>query len=135
MQTNKLPLCSLSISLTPFTLAWQLDRASRDGEESEVQDLLLKGADPNSDWRPLHWACFNNHACCARLLIQGGASLNFTDTLGQVALHYACMSNSMDCVTLLLSHKSPIGEPRFLPCLVTAVTCDTVYKSIANHSQ
>ena len=97
--------------LQSFTLGWQLDEASRKGEESEVQDLLQRGADPNSAWRPLHWARFNNHSSCASLLIQGGASLNFTDSLGQTALHYACMSNSIDSVTLLLSHNSPIGEP------------------------
>ena len=90
----------------------QLNNASWDGRDTEVIDLLRKGADPNY-YYPLHWACHRNHPHTAVTLIQWGADVRRRDddVYGWTPLHYACDNNCMACVKVCLEHHSPTGEP------------------------
>ena len=98
--------------------AEQLWVASRDGLHDQVEDLLKKGGDPNSEYykrkhngsTPLHEACSNNHPQTAKLLLQQGAYLKSLNSDNDIPLKVAVIKNSMECVKLLMDHCSPTGE-------------------------
>ncbi len=92
--------------------------ASRDGLHDQVEDLLKKGGNPNSEyykrkhngWTPLHEACSNNHPQTAKLLLQKGAYLRSLNSDNDIPLKVAVVKNSMECVKILMDHCSPTGE-------------------------
>ena len=100
-------------------LAAQLWGASQWGRDSEVLDLLARGAPTDSDYytrvrsggTPLIAACYNNRPLTAEHLLKWGAKVEARDERNYTALHYACALNAPDCVRLLLAHNSPTGEP------------------------
>ena len=95
-----------------FSLARQLNTASWNGQETEVSDLLRRGADPDHYYYyTLHEACRSNHPRTALTLVQWGADVRRRRGGGWTPLHYACVNNSIACVKVLLEHHSPTSEP------------------------
>ena len=92
--------------------------ASRDGLHDQVEDLLKKGGNPNSEYykrthngsTPLHQACCNNHPQTAKLLLQNGAYLKSLNSDNDIPLKVAVIKKSMECVKLLMDHCSSTGE-------------------------
>ena len=96
----------------------------------DIAELLLDHRDgtyinavPYSGLTPLMWACNNDYASVAKLLLDRGCNINDIDNLGNTALHYACYTGSMDCVKELLAHgadtyikdkygKTPLDDAR-----------------------
>ncbi len=107
-------------------LAEQLLVASRNGLHDQVEDLLMKGGDPNSEYykrkhigsTPLHEACSNNHPQTAKLLLQKGAYLRSFNSDNDTPLKGAVVRNNMECVKLLMDHCSPTGELELYACML-----------------
>ncbi len=110
-----------ALILSPHSdyLAEQLYKASWNGCNREVLELLQRGAPPNSDyytrehngWTPLHRACANNNLRIAELLIKFGAIVAATSNSGRTTLHSACLYNCKATAELLLEQHCPTGEP------------------------
>ncbi len=113
-------MAALILSPHSDDLAKQLYRASGDGRDQEVLELLQRGVPPNNSdyytrehrgYTPLHMACYYNHLRSAELLIKFGAILAATNNAGWTPLHWACFNNSEATAQLLLEHHCPTGEP------------------------
>ncbi len=110
-----------ALILSPHSdyLAEQLYKASWNGCNREVLELLQRGAPPNSDYyttvhgglTPLHKACVDNYLRSAELLIKFGAIVAATDDYGQTPLYLACLYNCKATAELLLEQHCPTGEP------------------------
>ncbi len=96
----------------------KLYRASEQGCESEVKDLLKKGVDPNNDyynqvhsgWTPLHAACAKNRCSTVELLAKWGANTEAKDRDGDTPILCANRMNCTSCVEMLCSCSSISGS-------------------------
>lgn len=75
--------------------------------------LLDNGANPDGnekapDVKPLILAAHRGLTDFIEVLLQKGASIHVTDTIGMSALHWASHENQLDTVRLLLSHGADI---------------------------
>ena len=85
-----------------------------DAGASECIRLLLSHKDIILDHQnfcnetPLHMACHNKRGSAAsvRLLLEHGANLNVSDTMGRTPLHNACRIRNTECVRILLNHEA-----------------------------
>lgn len=91
--------------------------ASRLGQDDILKKLIESNADINcrdiAGYTPLHYACRNNKASTARILVDmGGANIQIRHTeTGHVPLHEAASNGHVDVVTVLLSLNAP-ANPR-----------------------
>lgn len=89
---------------------------------SSTPDLLLihelvakKGADPNKthedkgDANALHFACAVDNAKILKILIDGGADVNFKNKFGTTALLTAVGNESVECVRLLIENGADVN--------------------------
>uniref|UniRef100_A0A8D8VD29 Ankyrin repeat domain-containing protein 11 n=1 Tax=Cacopsylla melanoneura TaxID=428564 RepID=A0A8D8VD29_9HEMI len=80
--------------------------AAKQGSESEVQELLSKGVDPNcpdaAGWTPLHEACIRGRYDIAKTLILAGADANAKGYQGFTPLHDAAANGHAELINLLL---------------------------------
>ena len=91
--------------------------ASRLGQDDILKKLIESNANINcrdtAGYTPLHYACQNNKASTARILVDmGGANIQIRHTeTGHVPLHEAASNGHIDVVTVLLSLNAP-ANPR-----------------------
>jgi len=73
----------------------QLDRASQDGNVTEIKRLVADGADVNAnvgdDAMPLKGAVMNGHVDAVRALIELGANVNQGDSRSNTPLYWAAV--------------------------------------------
>ncbi|GFR97895.1 BRCA1-associated RING domain protein 1 [Elysia marginata] len=78
----------------------------------KVQELLLKGANPNvkdnAGWTPLHEAVNHGNVKIAEILLDHGASVNAPGLENDTPLHDAVSNYSLDCVKLLVSRGANV---------------------------
>jgi ankyrin repeat protein len=90
-----------------------LHYAAAEGNLVVVEFLLQNGANPNAadtkGWVPIHYSANNNHAGCARLLMNRGAIVSIRDNNGMTAADIAEGSGTKSVKTLLASVG---GTPR-----------------------
>ena len=108
-------LCCVQLLLLCFTVAcgpspWDepvLHEAAKNGNLSEVRELLDAGIDVNSingeGATPLHWAAFKGHIDVARLLLKRGAKVNALTKKGSTPLRLATTHKQDDMIRLLKS--------------------------------
>jgi len=92
----------------------RLMHAADEGKLKEVEDLLLRGADPNkpSDnfqepYTPLMFASYQGHVEVVQRLIKGGASVDREEEGdGWTALLFAAKQGNRDVVSLLLNSNA-----------------------------
>lgn len=53
---------------------------------------------------PVHWAAFNGHPECLRILILAGANLKARDCVGLTPLHRAARGGRVECLKILLEN-------------------------------
>ncbi|CCW69746.1 unnamed protein product [Phytomonas sp. Hart1] len=58
----------------------------------------------SQDATPLMWAAFRGHLTIVRFLVDKGAAVNVSNSLGHTALHWAIIAGKMDIVRFLLDH-------------------------------
>ncbi len=84
-----------------------IHQATLDGRIEEVERMVIKGADINSqdDYgrTPLHIAAAENHNIDMRVLIDLGADVNLQDQQGRTPMMYAAASGKKDACILLVS--------------------------------
>ncbi|XP_026288164.1 tyrosine-protein kinase Shark [Frankliniella occidentalis] len=89
--------------------------ASRLGQDDILKKLIESNANINcrdtAGYTPLHYACRNNKASTARILVDmGGANIQIRHTeTGHVPLHEAASNGHVDVVTVLLSLNAPVN--------------------------
>jgi ankyrin repeat protein len=91
-----------------------LHRAAIRGDHEAVKDLLARGADTDVAQRqyqgtPLQYAAARGHGQAARLLIEAGANINATDSLGRTPLMWAAMKGQQELVKLLVECGADMG--------------------------
>ncbi|KAE8751214.1 hypothetical protein FOCC_FOCC002042 [Frankliniella occidentalis] len=90
--------------------------ASRLGQDDILKKLIESNANINcrdtAGYTPLHYACRNNKASTARILVDmGGANIQIRHTeTGHVPLHEAASNGHVDVVTVLLSLNAPLAS-------------------------
>ncbi|XP_076818597.1 uncharacterized protein LOC143464605 isoform X2 [Clavelina lepadiformis] len=98
-------------------LSKQLLIASRQGNDSVVQNLLAEGATFTSDWlgtSALHLACMNGHVSTVQLLTRAGISWDGRTKADKTPLHYAAQHGHSDVVTILLNLGANINATDML---------------------
>lgn len=98
---------------TPEQRDKKLRKAAKRGDAAEITRLLDAGADINSAggfWgnTALGWAADQGHIHCVRLLLERGAKIDATNSLGWSPLVNAIMSNQGETVDLLLEKGASI---------------------------
>ncbi len=90
-----------------------IHQATLDGRIEEVERMVIKGADVNSqdDYgrTPLHIAAAENHNIDMRVLIDLGADVNMQDQQGRTPMMYAAASGKEDACILLVSLQADWG--------------------------
>ena len=90
-----------------------LIQASKDGDVSQVGDLLDNGANVNAvdneKKTPLHWASLKGHEAVAALLVKNGADVNAVDNNKNTPLHYASVKGSDAVATLLVDNGADVN--------------------------
>ncbi len=88
----------------------ELQQASREGDIETVRRCLENGVDQNEhpgmprEASPLMRAASKGHLDIARLLLEKGANINFSDGDSFTALTLACENKHWDVVKLLAEH-------------------------------
>lgn len=98
---------------TPEQRDKKLRKAAKRGDAAEITRLLDAGADINGAggfWgnTALGWAADQGHIHCVRLLLDRGAKIDATNSLGWSPLVNAIVSNHGDIVDLLLQKGTSI---------------------------
>lgn len=96
--------------------AWELWRATRDGNEARLRELLVGTAMSEIDWTnidrfqntPLHIASRNGRLSCVGLLLDAGAEVNCRNRRGSTALNLAALGNHPSVVSALLAAGAQI---------------------------
>jgi len=75
------------------------------GCHAELSQLLALGTArwPSGGFSPLHAACSNGHAACARVLIAAGAPVEVRDSRGETAFMTAARTGAPECARVLLA--------------------------------
>ncbi|EDO35983.1 predicted protein, partial [Nematostella vectensis] len=88
--------------------------AACSGSYESLKRLLLLGMDPNKtsnqDVTPLMLAATRDCTDFAELLIEGGASVQMTDSSQRGAIHYAASCGKTRTVELLLDHGASVND-------------------------
>ena len=85
-----------------------LMNAVMNGDASEVEELILKGDDPNGYpvlldfYRPIAAASYHGYAECVDVLIRHGADIDVRDYDGMTPLMLACRRGHLKCAELLM---------------------------------
>lgn len=92
----------------------QLIIAANDGDLKSLESLLVNGADMNDvddefGRTALHFAAFNGHLDCIKLLIEKGCAIDAKDKDGSTPLQRAASNNCFDCVQLLVESGAEIN--------------------------
>ena len=91
----------------------KLHEAAEQGDLSQVQLLLAKGADVNAAdtglFTPLHGAVTYGYEDVVRVLIEHGADVNARDTGGYTPLHVAAVRGYTKIAEILIQHGAEIG--------------------------
>ena len=112
-EETPVPVRVLSSGRTP------LHDAAFDGDVSEVEALLAKGADVNAKdygWTPLHEAARYGHVAVVKVLLSKGAEVNAKNQVGWTPLHMAAQMGHVAVVKELLTKgadvnaKNQVGE-------------------------
>ena len=82
-----------------------LHNFARRGCHAELSQLLALGTArwPSGGFSPLHAACSNGHAACARVLIAAGAPVEVRDSRGETAFMTAARTGAPECARVLLA--------------------------------
>ena len=90
-----------------------LHDAAREGDISQLQLLILKGADVNAkdktNFTPLFYAAVGGKKQASEILIGAGADVNMTDQYGNTPLHYAALGGHYDTCELLVAKGADVG--------------------------
>nr|CAB3248017.1 GA-binding protein subunit beta-1-like [Phallusia mammillata] len=98
-------------------LGKQLLVAAEDGNDKEIQSLLLQGASFTANWlgmSPLHYACMNGHLESARLLTRAGVSWDGRTKVDKTPMHFAAQFGHHDVVAMLISFGADINAKDML---------------------
>ena len=91
----------------------QLIKAVKDGESSQVVDLLMAGASANATesngWTALIWASFYDYVDIVQLLLDRGAEVDLHDDAGKTALIWAAANGRQDVVRILLKSGAHVN--------------------------
>lgn len=93
--------------------------AAGHGQRSAVEYLLARGAFLNPDVNqsssaPLHEACRHNDVAMARVLLEAGADVDFTNCYNTTPLMYSIKYGSTALVSLLLAYKPDLNKISFI---------------------
>ena len=90
-----------------------LHRAAENGDISDVETVLKRGADVNAPtgygFTPLHLAALGNRPDAAKALIEKGANLEAKNAKGNTALHCAAEVGSDSVVMILVSAGADVN--------------------------
>ena len=100
----------------PVRVLWggftPLHEAAKDGDASEVKELLAKGAEVNAKNKygktPLHYAALNGHLDVVKELLAKGAEVDAKPDAGYTPLHEAARKGHLDVVKELLSKGAEV---------------------------
>jgi uncharacterized protein len=107
------PLLVSTFSDDGFT---PLGLAAYFGHEDITRYLLLKEADPNVSSNngfnvyPLHSAVASNHTMIAKMLLEGGASVNIAQSSGITPLHSAAQNGNIELLIVLLEAGAQVSS-------------------------
>ena len=107
-----------------------LHNAVARNDRDQVRKLLDHGTDSDAlaqigvyGRTPLHWAAMNGQFVIAELLLERGATVDYTDVLGRTPLHWAARHNHARVVQLLIAlgaDASLEDKQRYTPICVAA---------------
>jgi len=104
VQETPVPVRVLSDGFTP------LHEAAKDGDVSEVKELLSKGAEVNAKttggFTPLHYAAWKGHLDVVKELLAKGAEVDAKSNGGYTPLHYA--ASDVEVVKMLLAKGAEV---------------------------
>jgi len=99
------------------SLSKKLLKASSEGDEIEVRNLLTKGASFINDsvgTSALHLASKNGHVNTAACLIRAGLSVNCQNKVGKTPLHFAVSNCHLKMAEILLNNGADINAKDML---------------------
>lgn len=108
--------------------------AASHGNTDQVRELLARSENINidfknrdwNDWTPLHVASSVGYLSCVQLLLEKGADINCTSTLGSTPLLLASSNNRPAVVSALIAAGAQIdrADNHSWTPLIVAVECD-----------
>ena len=109
----------------PVRVLWSgdtpLHKAAKDGDVSEVKELLAKGAEVNAKGKdgetPLHWAALLGHLDVVKELLAKGAEVNAKNKYGYMPLDLAPQALGHQVIKLAQSAKK-LNESKEAPKIV-----------------
>lgn len=117
---QSLPLLPENNPPSPTQSAYPLHLLARNGSASEIEALLMAGADVNQEdllsTRPLHVAALSGNNNAVKLFIQYGADVNDNSYYGITALHLALKYQNYETAKILLNegHADPmVGKMQY----------------------
>ena len=103
----------LSAQAGTKTAVTPLHRAAAAGNVDGVKDLILKGADVNSNdefgQTPLHLSARHGHGGISEVLITSGANINARDRYGNTPLHYAAEYDRTNVAEVLINKGANVN--------------------------
>lgn len=81
---------------------------------------------------PLILACWQNNYAIVQFLLEKGANVNHTNSVGGTALHTAIVNNSNNCISLLIEHNADINHTNLYGDSPLMVACENNYSKIAD---
>ncbi|GAB0096918.1 GA-binding protein subunit beta-1 [Sergentomyia squamirostris] len=97
---------------TVMDLGKMLLISAREGNTSQVRELMTKGAPFSTDWlgtSPLHLAAMNNHLETCEVLIRAGLNKDARTKVERTPLHFAVYEGHTEIVELLVKNQCDLN--------------------------